>query len=113
MPQLAAFMHVNVNCSDLARARRFYEEGLGLAAASHARPDKAQPADAFGIAGDALWDAWVLYDPRGMGGGAALDLLQWLEPRPTGRPPGPAPATGIHRLGYAVPDLDAALARLA
>src|SRR5581483_679220 len=113
MAELAGFMHVNVNCSDLARSRRFYQDGVGLVASAHTRPEKPQPGAGFGIAGDALWDAWVLDDPRGMGASASLDLLEWRIPRPIGKPPGAAPALGIHRVGYAVPSLDAALSRMA
>jgi catechol 2,3-dioxygenase-like lactoylglutathione lyase family enzyme len=109
---VAGFMHVNVNCADLARSRRFYEEALGLVASAHTRPEKPQPGAGFGLAGEALWDAWVLDDPRGMGGAASLDLLRWETPPPCGDPPGVTPALGIHRLGYAVPALDGTLARL-
>jgi len=112
MQEIAAFMHVNVNCSELARSRRFYEDGLGLVASAHTRPDQAQPGAAFGLDGEAQWDAWVLDDPRGLGASASLDLLRWQTPAPCGAPPGAAPALGIHRLGYAVPSLEAALARL-
>jgi catechol 2,3-dioxygenase-like lactoylglutathione lyase family enzyme len=113
MTDVLGFMHVNVNCADLARSRRFYEEALGLVASAHTRPAAPQPGAGFGLAGDALWDAWVLDDPRGMGSAASLDLLRWELPAPVGSPPGVAPATGIHRLGYAVPALDPVLARLA
>lgn len=113
MTALLGFMHVNVNCSDLERSRRFYEGALGLVASAHTRPEKAQPGAGFGLDGDARWDAFVLDDPRGMGAGASLDLLRWEQPEPTGAPPGIVPATGIHRIAYAVPSLDAALARVA
>jgi len=113
MPRILGFMHVNVNCSDLARSRRFYEEALGLVASAHTRPAMPQPGAGFGLDGDALWDAWVLDDPRGMGAAASLDLLRWEMPAPVGAPPGFAPAPGLHRLAYAVPHLDATLARLA
>lgn len=113
MPALLSFMHVNVNCSDLERSRRFYEGALGLVASAHTRPDTAQPGAGFGLAGDARWDAWVLDDPRGMGAAASLDLLRWEQPAPVGAPPGVVPATGIHRVAYTVPALDDALARAA
>jgi len=108
---LLGFMHVNVNCADLERSRRFYEGALGLVASAHTRPGKAQPGAGFGLVGDAQWDAWVLDDPRGMGAGASLDLLRWEQPAPTGAPTGVVPATGIHRIAYSVPSLDDVLAR--
>jgi catechol 2,3-dioxygenase-like lactoylglutathione lyase family enzyme len=113
VPEIFGFMHVNVNCSDLERSRRFYGDALGLVASAHTRPAAPQSGAGFGLPGDALWDAWILDDPRGMGSAAALDLLRWEEPPPVGRPPGVAPATGIHRLTYAVAALDDVLPRLA
>jgi catechol 2,3-dioxygenase-like lactoylglutathione lyase family enzyme len=113
MPTITGFMHVNVNCSDLARSRAFYGDALGLITSAHTKPDRAQPGAAFGLAGDALWDAYVLDDPRGMGVAASLDLLRWEEPAPCGAPPGFTPMPGIHRVAYTVPALDAALARVA
>lgn len=113
MPAITGFMHANVNCTDLVRARAFYEDALGLVVSAHTKPDAPQPGAAFGLDGDALWDAYVLDDPRGMGVAASLDLLRWERPAPCGAPPGFAPAPGIHRTVYAVPSLDAATARLA
>ena len=113
MPNLTGFMHVNVNCTDLVRARAFYEDALGLVTSAHTKPDRAQPGAAFGLDGDALWDAYVLDDPRGMGTAASLDLLRWERPAPCGVPPGFAPAPGLHRVAYTVPSLDAVLPRVA
>lgn len=113
MPELLGFMHVNVNCADLARSRRFYEDALGLVPSAHTRPDTPQPGAGFALEGDVLWDAWVLDDPRGMGASASLDLLQWLTPAPCGAPHGYVPVRGLHRVAYAVRSLDATLARVA
>jgi catechol 2,3-dioxygenase-like lactoylglutathione lyase family enzyme len=112
MPTITGFMHVNVNCTDLARSRAFYGDTLGLITSAHTKPDRPQPGAAFGLDGDALWDAYVLDDPRGMGVAASLDLLRWEEPAPCGAPPGFTPMPGIHRVAYAVPSLDAALGPL-
>ena len=113
MPNVTGFMHVNVNCTDLVRSRAFYEDALGLVVSAHTRPETPQSGGAFGLDGDALWDAYVLDDPRGMGIAASLDLLRWERPAPCGTPPGVAPAPGLHRIAYTVPSLDAALPRLA
>jgi catechol 2,3-dioxygenase-like lactoylglutathione lyase family enzyme len=112
MARIGAFMHVNVNCRDLARSRRFYEGGLGLTATAHTRPEKPQPGEGFGLPGEVHWDAHILSDPRGFGASAALDLLQWELPTPIGTPPELAPTIGIHRLGYEVPSLADTIARL-
>ena len=102
----ARIFHVNVNCSDLERSRRFYE-ALGLNAAARTTPERRSPASAFGL-DRARWDAWILVGASGFDGGA-VDLLEWKEPRPTGAPPASFVTTGFQRLGVAVADLDATI----
>jgi catechol 2,3-dioxygenase-like lactoylglutathione lyase family enzyme len=106
----ARLFHVNVNCSDLERSRRFYTEGIGLEIGARTAPEMAQPGAAFGL-DRARWDASILLGPRGYDGGA-VDLLQWHEPAPVGAPPSRLFETGFQRLGLRVPDLDAALVRV-
>jgi len=105
----ARIFHVNVNCTDLERSRRFYAEALGLDAAVRTTPDRAQSGAAFGL-DRARWDAWVLVGTNGFEGGA-VDLLEWREPEPIGAPPASFVTTGFQRLGVAVTDLDAAVTR--
>jgi catechol 2,3-dioxygenase-like lactoylglutathione lyase family enzyme len=102
--------HVNVNCSDLDRSRRFYVDGIGLTEGVRTAAGHAQPGAAFGF-DRARWDAWILLGPRGYGG-AAIDLLEWQEPRPRDAPPARFEACGFQRLGLVVPDLDATLNRV-
>jgi glyoxylase I family protein len=104
----ARLFHVNVNCSDLERSRRFYNDGLGLQVGAHTAPAVAQPGEAFGLE-RARWDASILLGPRGYEGGA-IDLLQWVEPAPSGAPPARLLETGFQRIGLRVPDLDGATA---
>lgn len=103
--------HVNINCSDLERSLAFYRDRLGLAAATHTRPDAPQDGAAFGL-DRAQWDAWILHDDRGFGAGLVVDLLEWQVPRPTGRPNG-ASDLGFNRIGFYVKDLDALYAEVA
>jgi catechol 2,3-dioxygenase-like lactoylglutathione lyase family enzyme len=107
----ARVFHVNVNCSTLERSRAFYEDGLGLRAAARTTPDHVQSGEAFGLS-EARWDAWILCGERGFDGGA-IDLLEWNVPRPTGAPPARLYESGFQRIGFMVPDLDAALASVA
>ena len=107
----ARLFHVNVNCSDLERSRRFYTEGLGLDIGARTAPDEAQPGAAFGLV-RARWDASILLGPRGYDGGA-IDLLEWHEPEPVGAPPARLVEAGFQRLGLRVPELDATVARVA
>jgi catechol 2,3-dioxygenase-like lactoylglutathione lyase family enzyme len=106
----ARLFHVNVNCSDLERSRRFYTEGLGFTIGAHTAPEVAQPGTAFGLV-QARWDASILLGPRAYDGGA-IDLLQWHEPTPVGAPPMQIVENGFQRLGVRVPDLDAAVERV-
>ena len=56
----------------------------------------------------ARWDAWILVGANGFDGGA-VDLLEWQEPAPAGRPPAALFEAGFQRIGLGVPDLDAAI----
>ena len=108
---LRAVLHVNVNCSDLARSLPFYRDAVGLTPLSHTNPPP-QKGRGFGLAGEVQWDAWLLHDDRGVAG-PAVDLLEWKQPRPIGRPPQPANHLGYFRLCLTHPDLGALHARLA
>jgi catechol 2,3-dioxygenase-like lactoylglutathione lyase family enzyme len=103
-------VHVNVNCSDLARSLRFYRDLVGLEALTHTNP-LPQDGAGFGLPGRVQWDAFLLHDARGALG-PALDLLEWKQPRPLGRPALEANQLGLFRLCLAVPDVDAFHAKL-
>ena len=107
----ARIFHVNVNCSDLDRSRAFYIDGCGLVEGARTSPEQPQPGEAFGF-DRAWWDAVILIGANGFDGGA-IDLLQWLEPEPTGAPPAGLGRPGFQRVGVEVVDLDAAMARCA
>ena len=107
---LLSTVHVNANCSDLARSLAFYRDLVGLAPLSHTKP-VPQDGRGFGLAGRVQWDAHLLHDERGVAG-PAVDLLEWQEPRPIGRPASAPNQLGLYRLCLAHPDLDALYARL-
>jgi catechol 2,3-dioxygenase-like lactoylglutathione lyase family enzyme len=104
----ARIFHVNVNCSDLARSRAFYADGCGLVDGVRTAPEAAQSGVAFGLDA-ARWDAWILVGEKGFEG-SAIDLLEWKEPRPTGRAPAAVFDAGFQRIGVRVADLDLAIA---
>lgn len=108
---VAGFAHVNLNCRDLSRARRAYEEALGLQALVHTNP-APQDCSAFGLREPAQWDAWMLSHVDLATPGCALDLLQWLRPAPLPRPAATPGQLGLRALGFEVPDLEGARARL-
>ena len=45
----ARLFHLNVNCSDLDRARRFYVDGIGLTVGVRTTVDEVQSGTAFGL----------------------------------------------------------------
>ena len=84
---IQSVMHINVNCSNLERSLGFYRDFVGLNVGSHTRPVPQQGAG-FPVEGGGekiQWDAYILHDARGFAG-PAVDLLEWREPAPTGRP---------------------------
>ena len=104
----ARIFHVNINCSNLPRSRAFYVDGCGLSEGVRTTPVETQSGVAFGL-DRARWDAWILVGTNGFDGGA-VDLLEWQDPRPEGRPPAALFEAGFQRIGLLVPDLDAAIA---
>ena len=107
---LLSTVHVNVNCSDLSRSLAFYRDAVGLVPISHTRP-LPQEGAGFGLPGRVQWDAHLLHDARGLAG-PAVDLLEWQQPRPQGRPAEAANRLGPTRLCLSHPDLDALHAKL-
>ena len=103
-------VHVNVNCTQLARSLAFYRDVLGLAPLSHTHP-LPQDGTGFGLAGRVQWDAFILHDDRGPSA-PGIDLLEWKQPPPVGFA-APANALGFSRLLLALRDADALHARLA
>ena len=107
--EFVSVVHVNVNCSQLARSLGFYQGALGLAPLSHTRP-VPQDGAGFGMHGPVQWDAWIIHDDRGQAA-QGIDLLEWKLPAPMGRP------AAVHELGFsrlllAVRDVAALHARL-
>ena len=103
-------VHVNVNCSDLARSLRFYRDLVGLAPLTHTNP-LPQDGAGFGLPGRVQWDAHLLHDARGPLG-PAVDLLEWKRPLPVGKPATDPNQLGMFRLCLSVPDVDATYAKL-
>ena len=102
---LLSVVHVNVNCSDLARSLAFYRDRVGLVPQSHTNP-LPQEGAGFGLPGRVVWDAHLLHDDRGYAS-AAVDLLEWKSPPPVGEPARDAHHLGFLRLCLSHPDLDA------
>jgi catechol 2,3-dioxygenase-like lactoylglutathione lyase family enzyme len=107
---LLSVMHVNINCSDITRSLPFYRDLVGLEPRVHTCPEKPQPGEGFDMSGEVLWDAYMMGDHRPMG--PVVDLLEWKQPGPEGRPAPSAHHLGFYRLCILVPDVDAVYDRL-
>jgi catechol 2,3-dioxygenase-like lactoylglutathione lyase family enzyme len=84
-------LHVNVNCSDFERSRRFYER-LGFQKIMDVAPEGQGPvAAAVGMQHYLVRGALLAHRD-----GATLDLLEWRDPRD----PSP-PREGLNQLGIA------------
>jgi len=92
-------VHLNVNCTDLARSLAFYRDEVGLQAHTRTAPAAPQPGGGFGLE-SAQWDAWMMGGPEGFAA-TVVDLLEWKQPPPAPRPPGAA--CGFRRLRVGVP----------
>jgi len=116
MPRLSlqSVAHCNVNCSDLATSRRFYEDVVGLGVGAHTAAPP-QDGSGFGLDGAIAWDAWMMNDHRAhtSPGAPVVDLLQWLAPTPTGAPLASPHHVGLARLLFWAPSIAPLRARLA
>jgi catechol 2,3-dioxygenase-like lactoylglutathione lyase family enzyme len=98
-PGAARLMHVNINCSNVARSCEWYERVLGLEVRDSSNPGPVSGV-AFGIEGDVEWDARFLFVPGR--DDFAIDLLEWKKPTPVGRPYSRANHLGLYRLAFLV-----------
>jgi catechol 2,3-dioxygenase-like lactoylglutathione lyase family enzyme len=98
-------VHVNVNCSDLARSRAWYTANLGFEVTGSTAPGP-QPGAPFGFDRDCEWDAVFLSVPCQQGN-FIIDLLEWKQPAPAGPPYPMANHLGIYRMAFMVDDIHA------
>ena len=103
--------HININCRDLDHSSDWYQRVLGVAPiASRAEPPPAAGAG-FGFPGDCRYRA----DFLGIGGKPhpfILDLLEWQDPKPVGRPLAEANHLGLFRMAFMVDDAKASCVEL-
>lgn len=100
------FVHVNINCSNLERSKRFYERFVDLEPVTHTNPDP-QDGAGFGLDTPVQWDGWIFHSPAAGDGNGAVDLLEWTLPKPGPPPYAELSHLGIVRLVVGVPDIDA------
>ena len=98
-PVLMRIDHVGIACHDIAAKIDFYREIFGLTVASRERNEE-----------QGVHEAMLEFPDRAAGGPSYIQLLEPLSP---GTPVGRFLAKrgeGLHHVGYAVPDIAAALA---
>lgn len=103
--------HININCRDLDASSDWYQRVLGVKPiAGRAEPPPASGAG-FGFTGECDYRA----DFLAVGGRAdalILDLLEWKNPKPIGRPLVEANHLGVFRMAFMVDDAKASCAEL-
>jgi catechol 2,3-dioxygenase-like lactoylglutathione lyase family enzyme len=109
-PGPVRLMHVNVNCRDLDRSTRFYQEVLGLAPLTARSQPGPVDGRALGFPGDCTFRADFLAIPGRVD--LIVDLLEWLDPTPIGKPAESANQLGLFRLAYLVEDAAACCTEL-
>jgi len=105
---ISGVLHVNINCSDFERSRRFYEQ-LGFRVLMHVDPrGEAEVAAAVGMSSYVVRGALMRHRD-----GSVIDLLEWCDPRHEHPPYGRLDHLGIARVALTTTDLDADMAELA
>jgi catechol 2,3-dioxygenase-like lactoylglutathione lyase family enzyme len=110
---IKSIFHLNINCTDHARSKAFYEM-LGFTAV-HEIPEGSDPemAKGLGLPGDARAKATIMMlDPADQRS-CRLDLIQWTSPVTEGRPYPALNHAGVARVALFTTGLDAEHERLA
>ena len=95
--------HININCSDLDASSEWYQRVLGVRPIAPRAEPPAVPGAGFGFDGACRYRADFLAvggDPESF----LLDLLEWIEPKPIGRPLVEANHLGPFRMAFQVAD---------
>jgi catechol 2,3-dioxygenase-like lactoylglutathione lyase family enzyme len=106
------FLHCCYCCRDADAATRFFCDVLGLELRMRSTADRVDGRQ-MGFPGDVETDACFVYDRRGPRVSPAIEVQAWIDPPTVGQPYAAAHDVGLQALGIGVPDLDAALERLA
>ncbi len=101
-------LHVNINCTDYERSRRFYEM-LGFRVVMHVQPNgSAEVAAAVGMAPYVVRGALMRHRD-----GSVIDLLEWRNPRDDRPPYDNLNHLGIARVALVTTDIEADINELA
>lgn len=104
---VAGMLHVNVNCSDFARSKAFYE-ALGYRALMDVAPvGEGLVARAVGLERYLVKGALLVHED-----GSSIDLLEWQAPRDARPPYDALNHLGLGRIALVTRNLDADVERL-
>ncbi len=104
------FAFVAINCSDLERSVEFYSDIVGFRALARIAPG-VRDESALGLGPGSEWEMHYLDDPRHQLA-FAVDLVEWKQPKPAGRPYDAANNLGIYRMALMTDDIDRDYAEL-
>jgi catechol 2,3-dioxygenase-like lactoylglutathione lyase family enzyme len=98
------FERIVINCSQLERSVAFYRDVVGLAVTSP--PERwTGSGERYGLGDSAVtFDSVRLAYPGDL---TTIELVQWLDPAPTGRPPARANQLGLYRMALLTHDIEA------
>lgn len=104
---VTGILHVNINCSDFDRSRKFYEM-LGFRVVMPIEPrGTADVADAVGMDNYVVRGALMQHRDR-----SVIDLLEWQDPRDERPPYDRLNHLGIARVAFVTTDIDRDIERL-
>jgi catechol 2,3-dioxygenase-like lactoylglutathione lyase family enzyme len=105
------FLHICYCCADDREVANFLVDGLDMKQVMRTT-DKYDSGAILGLNYDVRSVGNFVYDRRGPRTSPAIEVQGWYDPLPVGTPSTDPFAVGIKALGFAVPSVDAAVARL-
>jgi catechol 2,3-dioxygenase-like lactoylglutathione lyase family enzyme len=108
---ITSIFHVNINCTDFERSRRFYEMLGFRTVVDLGVVDGPGMGRGLGREGATGRAAIMMLDPDNRRG-CRLDLIEWSEPEPAGAPPPDLFHVGLARLCLFCTALDQHVAQL-
>lgn len=105
------FLHICYCCADDQEVANFFVEGLDMRQVMRTT-DQYDSGALLGLDYDVRSIGNFVYDRRGPRTSPAIEVQGWYDPEPVGTPSTDPFRAGIKALGFAVPSVDAAIARL-
>jgi len=105
-PGVQRLFHVNINCSNLERSTEFYGETLGMNLFLQTGfSDLPELGELLELGGPASADVCMFATEQGLEG-TVIDLVEWKQPKFTGKPYEKMNNVGMPRMAFLVDDID-------